>query len=305
MRTSFYPFLFSTLLLSSSTSGVLYGRPVSCDALGLSPDFSISIDQLTVSFTDLSTSNGSIDSVKWEFGDGTAVTVPHRSLARHIYGGPGTFDVCQTLYSSASSGTICTEEVCEQIVLGKVTNCAGLNLDPDFSSSTDDLSVNLVNTSRGDSIDQFIWNFGDGTEANDIPGVPATHKYAQDGEYDVCLEVKALINNTLECADTYCERIKVEKSATQTTTGVPEDLASQGWAIFPNPVRNELVIRFGDVNLKETQLHIYSVAGSLEKQMPILMREEVQVSMTGLTPGMYIVAFPDYPEMGAYRMIKQ
>ncbi len=133
-------------------------------------------------FADLST-GGPIASYAWEFGDGQTAT---GAAPTHLYGNTGIFNVHLTVTNNLG----CQRDTSKQVlVLGKPVplfsyespNCAGDSVQFFDQSST-----------PHGSIQQWTWDFGDGTVVGPIL-FPANqnvkHKYTNGGTYNVKLTI--------------------------------------------------------------------------------------------------------------------
>lgn len=96
-----------------------------------------------------------------------------------------------------------------------------------FSAQLIDNKITLSNQSRYAT--SWHWDFGDGTTSEER--YPASHEYANPGTYVVTLTTQNYC-----CSDTYSLNIVVGPSAT-------DELAENGFEVFPNPVRDELNIQ--------------------------------------------------------------
>lgn len=128
----------------------------------------------------------------WQFGDGSSSTVPH---AEHQYSEPGIYEVC--LYAVYGN---CVDTICTVVVVEGADPCDSLNacFEP---TSIDSDSFVFINCTQPSSAVQYVWHFGDGTNAS---SVNADHSYTAPGVYNVCLV--AYWNN---CVDEQCQTITV------------------------------------------------------------------------------------------------
>ncbi|MCX6268487.1 MAG: PKD domain-containing protein, partial [Bacteroidetes bacterium] len=135
-------------------------------------------------FTDQSTPAGSIVGYLWEFGDGQTATT---SSPTNLYATTGVFNVKLTVTDALGCSKDTTRQV---LVLGKplpsfiiaASHCAG-----DSIQFTDNSS-----TPHG-SIQEWTWNFGDGTIVGPIVfpnNQNIKHLYINGGSYDVTLTIK-------------------------------------------------------------------------------------------------------------------
>jgi PKD repeat protein len=153
---------------------------------------------LTIDFTDQSTSDGTIGSWAWDFGDGHTSTEQNPS---HTYAQPGTYLVCLII---ANNDGNCTSHACHHIVVPHpVTNeChAAFTVHVDASG----FSVQFTNTSAGTTDHTtYSWDFGDG-DTTSTEGSPH-HIYAHSGHYTVCLFIA---DTTTGCSSHICQNINV------------------------------------------------------------------------------------------------
>lgn len=141
----------------------------------------------TIYFTNASTSNDSIISWYWTFGDGDS---SHDKNPVHTYNGAGNrYEVCLTIATVGG----CSSTYCDSIkVGGSLSNCSAF-----FKwNAINCLTVEFENTSAPGYTSQS-WSFGDGstdTLAN------LHHTYIQPGNYTVILNV--YYGNTCTASDT-------------------------------------------------------------------------------------------------------
>lgn len=134
---------------------------------------------LDVTFTSQST--GSIESLTWDFGDGTPTVKTSSSSITHTYQSNGMYSVRLTAASAGGSSAITKT--------GYVTVGAATPQQVEFSASSREgvlpRNVSFRNRSSG-SIKSVLWDFGDGqTSTSSNP----THSYFVPGNYNVTLTV--------------------------------------------------------------------------------------------------------------------
>ncbi len=133
--------------------------------------------KITVDAGDSSDDDGTIESYAWDFGDGATET---GKTASHTYAGAGTYDVKVTVTDDRGGKDTATKSV---------TVAPHVAPEAAFSSSTNDLQVNLDATDSADTdgtVESYSWSFGDDT---DDTGKTVSHTYALPGTYDVELTV--------------------------------------------------------------------------------------------------------------------
>lgn len=158
------------------------------------------------------------DSVRWTFGDGTAVNGvmnnPAIASPVHIYAQPGTYTVCLRIKRAVNSTpNPCVSEICKTVVV--TSPC---NLQAYFISQADSLHplrIKFTNMSVPiHPTDSVRWTFGDGTSVSGLQSDPnvanPTHIYAQPGNYTVCIRVKKNLNTTpTPCVAEFCKQVVV------------------------------------------------------------------------------------------------
>lgn len=141
--------------------------------------FSVSVTELTATFTDESTDgDGNVVSWAWDFGDGGSSTAQN---PMHTYDAAGNYDVTLTVTDDVGA----TDEETQTVSVG-----AEVNQPPtaDFSADVTDLSVAFTDLSADPDggVISWYWQFGDGNVS--LVSSPV-HVYAAPGTYDVTLTV--------------------------------------------------------------------------------------------------------------------
>jgi len=158
---------------------------------------------LRIKFTNLSTPIGTADSVRWTFGDGTAVSGvqgdPNVANPTHDYAQSGAYVVCiRVKKNNTVSTTPCVREYCKTVIV----QAPACNINVTFTMHRDSVNPRKVyfnNTTVVPTATAIVkWSFGDGTFANTWNAV---HEYAQPGSYRVCLTVQTEPNCVREKCD--------------------------------------------------------------------------------------------------------
>lgn len=156
----------------------IYGWTTNCTTdtmvtLGAAPTalFSSFESSLTSTFTDASIV-GPGATYLWDFGDGNTSTMMSPT---HTYAAAGTYTVCLTVTDGCGTNTVCNVVV--------VTCTAPTTA---YSYIATGLTVDYTNTSTFGTGVMYLWDFGDGSIATTMD---ATHTYATDGAYTVCLVI--------------------------------------------------------------------------------------------------------------------
>jgi len=153
---------------------------------------------LTVNFFDAST--GNIDQWQFYFGDSSFTSLQN---PQHTYAAPGVYSVCLTVLNSNPAFN-CYDVFCQDIEVSMYYPCQAAftyMIDP-----LNPLQLYFMDNSTGISINQWYWEFGDGTWSTEQFPV---HTYAVPGAYDVCLTVSGNAPG-IPCTDTHCEDVVLE-----------------------------------------------------------------------------------------------
>jgi PKD repeat protein len=211
-------------------------------------------DQKTVHFTDQSSP---VQSWHWDFGDGYASYLKNPV---HQYEKEGNYYVCLTVEDSCGSGVHC-----------------------DTVHTCNPLLVRFTNQNQGhfvifsDSSEQAIswcWDFGDGFMS--ILQNPV-HYYQHFDTYYVCLTV----SNNCE-TDKYCDSVIV-------MTNDIGEILNDVLRIFPNPVKDFLVINGPGLNNKDTFFTILNNSGEVVIEDSARSSNEKRIDVKELKPGLYFI----------------
>ncbi len=130
----------------------------------------------------------------WNFGDGT---VSDNCDPQHTFE-PGTYTVCLDVEFQG-----CADEYCENVTIEDP--CAGLQASFTYEIDPDDpLAVIFNSTATGNNITDYYWDFGNGSEEDNIQNF--TYTYQEAGTYEVCFT----IFSGPACRSDYCQEITVE-----------------------------------------------------------------------------------------------
>lgn len=140
--------------------------------------FDANCTDLSCSFTDTSTDDGTIVAWSWDFGDGNGSTAQNPT---HDYAAAGTYTVVLTVTDDQDLSDPASQDV-TATQPGPVPPSASFTV-----VCADDLSCSFTDTSTDDgTIVGWLWDFGDGATS----GVQnPTHGYAAPGTYTVGLTV--------------------------------------------------------------------------------------------------------------------
>jgi gliding motility-associated-like protein len=155
------------------------------------------------------TTSQSFDAVVWTI-DGTNFNTDNPTFS---FTTPGTKDVRLIVFSN----TICGDTTLQQVLVEN-----GPTADFMVDSACTTLSYTFENTSvdNGFAIDEFIWDFGDGSAAS---GFSPSHTYNTAGDYEVSLVVRS---NLAICSDTMTKTISVKEIITPDFTFSPDTICA-------------------------------------------------------------------------------
>ena len=146
---------------------------------------------LPVNFTESSTAgSGTITAWQYDFGDGN---IGNQQNPSHTYNNTGLFNVSLTVVNSNGCRRTLTKPNYIQINDGVKANFS-FDLPP---GCTVPATVNFTNSSTGNGINTWFWEFGDGATATG-PG-PLSHTYTTAGNYPV----KLTVSNPSGCSNTF------------------------------------------------------------------------------------------------------
>lgn len=170
-------------------------RPVTVhpkpNAAFTAPD--VCLDVETVITGQSTIASGSIVSHEWELSDGTTETLP---TFNHLFAGPGVYDI--TLMVESDQG--CRDTLTQQTEVHQLP-------DADFTFTDVCLETPAVftdaSTANSGTLNQWQWDFGDGTAANGQG--PQAHTFPSAADYDVTL----IVRTNVGCSDTLTQTITI------------------------------------------------------------------------------------------------
>ncbi len=140
-----------------------------------------------VSFTDLSTTNSSIEDYLWDFGDGEN---SDEDSPDYLYGEPGNHEVTLIITDSDN----CMDTISTTINWFPAPPL--IVIEPSSFVGCEPLDVVFTNLSSPiDDSYNIIWTFGDGNSSNEIS---PTHLYETPGIYDVAIEITSPLGCFIE-----------------------------------------------------------------------------------------------------------
>lgn len=202
----------------------------------------------------------SVDSIVWDFGDGTTFT--GLSSPIHGYLAPGTYAVSMTAYNSL----LCTGTYTDSVEVYPLPAAAFTTSNLCSNSTT--LFDGTTSSVANDTITGWLWNFdGLGTATGATPDFV----FSDSGSYDVTLIVSTIHG----CTDTTVSTISVLQSPEFDFTFTEPCLGAASQfnyisSIQPAPAAT-LLWNFGDGNLSslETPAHIYAIADTFNVSLQV------------------------------------
>ncbi len=202
-------------------------------------------------------STAPLDSVVWNFGDGSATVKGLTAL--HTFTAVGVYTVCATAYNPCGSNVYCSYDTVRCITAPVAS-----------FSDTGKKIIGFTYTGTTDGTDSIIWNFGDGQVAS---GNTALHTYSVSGTYNVCVTIY-----------TPCGIDSVCKSVTATGLAVPVlDLADI--KVYPNPANDELNI----TGIQQTTNYRLLAITGVTIQAGIFSKGNNTLPINQLVPGIYML----------------
>lgn len=155
------------------------------------PDVNFSVSETCIydslNFIDLSTITvGSIDSISWDFGNGT---FSNDSISKALFSSPGLKNI--ELFAMSDTGCV------DSLTLPIMVNPAPVAFfSVDDNCANDNLSLANLSFISDGSLLTYFWNFGNTiTSTLETP----THSYPNEGTFDIQL----IVNSDSSCVDTF------------------------------------------------------------------------------------------------------
>lgn len=173
----------------------------------------------------------SANQYQWDFGDENLQTSQNTNIS-HTYLMSGKYNVCLSVQTAN-----CSQTFCDSILAKVPANCLA-----DFSyQSGVHNSVQFTNLSTSNGQLNYIWDFGDGSLSSQKD---PNHFYAQEGNYQVCLEVS---DPGGSCVDSICKNLKINTFASiEGSVFNGPNLASSGQVYLVEYKSNQQLFAFID-----------------------------------------------------------
>ena len=128
----------------------------------------------------------------WSFGAGVNGT--SGIVVTHVFPGPGTYHICQYVYTTTAGG--CTDSSCNNIIIANTCNVSAV-----WQSYMRGDTAHFYASGITSGV-YYNWTFGDGTTGT---GSSPLHVYTLPGTYRVCL--RAYTSSI--CMDSFCNTVTV------------------------------------------------------------------------------------------------
>jgi|GEM_PF-1352750 hypothetical protein len=166
----------------------------------------------------------------------------------------------------------------------------------------DSLTVNFLSAAQ--NVNQFYWNFGDGTPTVQTSSGNPRHIYRAPGTYTITA-VGCAPNCTPARCDTFAFTLFV--SAAPTTSVEEADVNANQFRVYPNPVASLLQVESIRAEFPIQQVVVFDMLGKrlLQQQFTVAtLRTELDVA--AFPPGMYVVqVHSSKGQVGIYKILKQ
>lgn len=191
--------------------------------------FGYTADNLTVYFdaSDSYDPDTSIDEYEWDFGDGSPPFISASPTAEHTYSAYGSYTVNLTVTDTDtnSDNTSATVTVSNTTLPPSASFTYTIDgLDVDFNAS--------VSTDPDSGIDEYGWDFGDGSTDFTSSSATASHTYEDYGTYTVTLTVTDTDSNTDSTTRTFTLEVPEGGSAYDQYAAKAEEIAGLNDAAF-------------------------------------------------------------------------
>lgn len=175
--------------------------------------FNVNPNTLEVSFTSITSYNGTITSHRWDFGDGTTfngeMPPPHKYPPQNSTTTANTYRVKYTVANECGEA-YWTKDV-------KISRCLA---DVKFAYSfLNDSTVQFTNQTTSATTVSYVWDFGDGTSSTSAAST-VTKSYPLDGQYRVTLKASNACGDNFYLANVkVCKKPVPVQNITQTGCG--------------------------------------------------------------------------------------
>ncbi len=144
-------------------------------------------------------SSGNQNTYSWNFGDSSALGSGHDTL--HTFSGPGTYQICLTVYDILVHDTLCSDTTCQTIIVPDTSNCVASFNYYNFTGYQYHFYANILSGNQN----TYSWNFGDSSALSN--GIYILHTFPGEGTYNICLTVYDISLGDTLCSKTLCQTL--------------------------------------------------------------------------------------------------
>ena len=177
--------------------------------------FSHSHDGLIGFFESTSQFECELQSMRWDFGDGTFSTAPNPI---HTFPSFGEYEVCLEITVASDDQETSTQSTCQHLEID-LNVCA---LSPEIQLNVENgylEGLNITQTNQSTQITSCSWDFGDGVS---MEGEEVEHEYILAGLYEVCVQIEASSGGQF-CTAHLCKLIQVSYDVPEFNMEVQEE----------------------------------------------------------------------------------
>lgn len=246
---------------------------------GSKADFAIisACENEIINFINLSSNDP--DNFAWNFGDGS---ISDQLEPKHKYITSGFYDVILTVNKDG-----CVNSINKKIFAAD-SSAAVADYGYDITGAT----VNFFDSS--DNTDSWLWDFGDGNTSSEKN---PSHTYTQNGSYIVILTA----SNACGFSNQKQYTIDIVTAEVFNFGRKIDELA-----IYPNPVKNNLVIDLLSEEVKVKNVYILDLLGKKIMQLNTSEKEtKMNIDLSVLGKGIYFLLLETRDEKLYYKIVKQ
>ena len=242
-----------------------YGISLPID-LGVGADFTFTAVDDTVPF--LADTTTGATNYSWDFGDGGTDSVWNPT---HIYADVGTYTVC---LSTSSDSTTCTGDTCMDVTVSCLPFTTGFTGVDSLGTSS------FTNSSTGNSITGYSWDFGDGVGTS--TDVNPVYVYTATGTYEVCLTATDPCQSMVSC-----DSISVVLASRY------DDMLPGSVSVYPNPTEGVLNVEMELTESRDITISVVNLLGEVVKEYETgtVMNYKGTLNLSDLTESVYLVRF--------------
>lgn len=239
---------------------------------------------------------GSIDSLSWNFGDGTQDVTP--SSTSHVFSQPGQYTTTVTAYSNQGCQSISVENV--EVYHNPIAQFVYQN-----ACQFQELSFTNQSTVSNANITNYTWNLGDGSSSSiknpintyNVNGIQNVNLFVTTNQgcvddTTVAIEVFPTPVSEFNYSNSICEG---QTTAFQEVTNISYgSIAQFEWTLFDSfnftgPTLNYSFPGVGAYNVKMKSISNYGCEHEIEKMVPVFAVPAADFDISGACEGLPLV----------------